>query len=128
MPTNTPNVGLQVPDFNQANWQTPTNFNWSLLDQIFGGTVTIPALSVLNLIVTNIATSISNSLIAEQPSGVVPGSTYIVSNTLGAMLGFFINGLLQRPGVDYTVSGNNINLTNPTTSGDSVFSVYLKLT
>jgi len=35
--TTTPNIGLQVPSYNQGNWQVPTNYNWNLIDLIFGG-------------------------------------------------------------------------------------------
>jgi len=35
--TKTPNVGLQIPDFNTPNWQVPMNFNLNLLDQILSG-------------------------------------------------------------------------------------------
>lgn len=127
MPTNTTNIGLQVPDFNQANWQVPTDFNWQLLDAIFGGSITVPSLNVTNLIVANIAASIVNALVNEQPSGAIPGSVYTLSQTLGCLLGFYVNGLLQRPGIDYTVSGQNVNLTYTTQSVDTVFASYLKI-
>jgi len=50
--TTTPNIDLQVPGFDQANWQVPTNFNWNLIDLIFGpGGPQVPALNVAELTV-----------------------------------------------------------------------------
>lgn len=54
--TSTPNIGLQVPGFNQGNWQVPTNYNWNLLDLIFGpGGPQVPALNVGQLTVAEFA-------------------------------------------------------------------------
>lgn len=40
--TLTPNVSLQIPSFQQTNWQVPLNYDLSLLDQILGGVQTLP--------------------------------------------------------------------------------------
>ncbi len=64
--TTTPNVGLQIPNYNTSNWQVPMNFNTNLLDKIFGGTVAIPALTVSGTLTApniNITSStVTNSL------------------------------------------------------------------
>lgn len=50
--TTTPNIGLQVPAFNQGNWQVPTNYDWALIDSIFGPDgPQVPALNVAELTV-----------------------------------------------------------------------------
>lgn len=128
--TTTPNVGLQIPGYNQANWQVPTNYNWNLLDQIFGGEVSVPAIDIGTIVISNIAALIAPSLVAEAPSGVVPGNAYTLSYAPVVMLGVFVNGVYQRPGVDYTVGGSSGTLITLTTSTtlvtDTVFAVYLK--
>ncbi len=49
MPTLTPNIGLQVPSFDQPNYQVALDYDLTLLDLIFGGSVQVPALNVLSL-------------------------------------------------------------------------------
>jgi hypothetical protein len=125
--TSTPNIGLQIPAFNQPNWQVPTNYNWNLLDQIFGGEVTVPGLSVADFIIANIGLQIANSFIKEVPTGVIPGNVYTLANTPSVLYGFYWNGIFQRPGIDYTLSGNAITLTSgATVAGDTVYAVYNK--
>lgn len=124
MATVTPNIGLQIPAFNQANWQVPTNYNWDLLDQIFGGLVTVPALSVTNLTAANIAASLLPLFNAVTPSGNVPGSVYTLPSAPSFIVGVYYNGLLQRPVTDYTVTGSTVTLAFSTVSGDNVFVVY----
>lgn len=125
--TSTPNIGLQIPAFNQGNWQVPTNFNWNLLDLIFGGEFTVPALSVTNFIIANIGLQLANSFIAETPAGVVPGNAYTLSNTPTVVFGFYWNGVFQRPLLDYTILGPVITFVSAATSaGDSVYVVYMK--
>ncbi len=125
--TSTPNIGLQVPGFNQANWQVPTNYNWNLLDLIFGGLYTVPALSVANFIIANIGLQMANSFVSETPSGVVPGNAYTLTHTPTVLFGFYWNGVFQRPGLDYTLVGTLLTLTSgATVAGDSVYAVYMK--
>jgi hypothetical protein len=38
----TPNIALNVPPIGSNNWGGPLNFNFALLDQIFGGTKSVP--------------------------------------------------------------------------------------
>lgn len=125
--TETPNIGLQIPAFNQPNWQVPTNFNWNLLDLIFGGEFTVPALSVTNFIIANIGVQIAKSFVAEAPTGVIPGNAYTLSAVPSVVFAFYWNGVFQRPGLDYTISGAVITFTSSATSaGDSVFVVYMQ--
>ena len=72
--TVTPNIGLQVPGFNQSNWQVPTNYNWNLLDLIFGGEITVPALSVESFTLPNIGAILAASFVCEAPAGAFPGN------------------------------------------------------
>lgn len=40
--TLTPNVGFQIPAYQQTNWQVPINFNFGKLDNLFGGSSGLP--------------------------------------------------------------------------------------
>jgi hypothetical protein len=124
--TTTPNIGLQVPAFNQANWQVPTNFNWNLIDLIFGGTVEVPALWVAELTAGNISGVILPPATAEVPAGAVPGSAYTLSHTPNpvAMLSLYLNGAILRLNIDYTVLANIATLNNPTSVGDTLYAQY----
>lgn len=125
--TLTPNVGLQIPAFNQANWQVPTNYNWNLLDQIFGGEIEIPALTVGTINITDIAAMIAPSFVAERPAGVVPGNAYTLTHPPVLLFAILVNGIFQRPALDYTVVGNLVTLNTATTVvTDTVFAIYLK--
>lgn len=128
MPTDTPNVGLQVPDYNQANWHLPINYDLNLLDQIFGGQVTIPGLSVTNLVIGNIGAALAAVWVAEIPAGSIPGTSYTLSYTPSVFFGLFVNGGILRQGVslDYTLSGKNITLNNSTFAGDKIYALYLR--
>ena len=124
--TTTPNVGLQVPSYAQGNWQVPTNYNWNLLDLIFGGEVQIPALDVLDFTIGNIGSQLATVFVNEQPAGAVPGTVYTLNYTPALILGVFYNGLLQRPSVDYTTLGAVITLGFSTVIGDVVYALYFK--
>ena len=104
----------------------PTNYNWNLLDLIFGGTVQVPALNVLNFTIGNIGSQLAAVFVNETPAGAVPGTVYTLNYTPSLILGVFYNGLLQRPGVDYTVIGAIITLGFATVSGDVVYALYFK--
>jgi hypothetical protein len=123
--TTTPNIGLQIPAFNQPNWQVPTNYNWNLIDLMLGGVVPFPALA--DFIITNIGVQIAAVAVQESPAGVIPGNAYTLSFAPSIILGFYWNGIFQRPGLDYALSGAVVTLTTGATStGDNVFVVYLK--
>src|SRR6185437_3282022 len=120
--TTTPNIGLQVPAFNQSNWQVPTNYNWNLLDLMLGGIIPMPALA--DFVITNIGMQIAAAAVQETPAGVVPGNSYALSAAPAVVLGFYWNGIFQRPVADYTLTGSTILMTGAgTSSGDNVFVV-----
>lgn len=127
--TETPNIGLQVPGYNQPNWQVPIDYDLNLLDLIFGGEIQVPALSVKdftveNFVITNLVAMIANSFVAEVPVGVAPTTVYLLTYIPGVMVGVFYNGLIQRPGTDYTMSGNAINFKFTTAEGSTVYALY----
>ena len=125
--TTTPNIGLQIAAFDQSNWQVPTNYNWNLLDLIFGGEVQVPALDVGTLTVASgIGALLASAYVAEAPSGTVPGTVYTLSYTPGLLLAFCYNGSVLRAGVDYTVVGAVVTLGFSTSAGDSVYALYFK--
>ena len=124
--TSTPNIGLQVPAMNQGNWQVPINYDLNLLDLIFGGQVTVPALSVTALTVTNIGSMLAAVFVAEQPAGTLPGSTFTPTYLPSLLIGFFINGLFQRPGIDYTLTLGVIHATTALVATDKPYVIYLQ--
>lgn len=127
--TTTPNVGFQVPAFNQPNWQVPLNYDINLLDLIFGGEFEVPALKVANFIITNIGQQIANSFVVETPTGVLPGNSYTLSFVPSVLFGFYWNGLLLKPVQDYTITGAVVTFTSgATVLGDTLVAVYLKST
>ena len=123
--TVTPNIGLQIPAYDQANWQVQFNYDLNLLDLIFGGAVTVPALNVTTLTAGNISGIALPPSTAEVPSGAVPGTTYTLSYVPNpvAMLFFFLNGQAQ-PASAYTLVGAAVVLNNPTSAGDTVYARY----
>lgn len=123
--TVTPNIGLQVPAFNQSNWQVPLNFDLNLLDLMLGGIIPMPALA--DFIITNIGIQIAAVFVNETPTGVVPGNSYVLTHAPAVVFGFYWNGILQRPnGLDYTLAGSTVTMNTSTSSGDVVWVVYLK--
>lgn len=128
--TTTPNIGLQVPGFDQANWQVPTNYNWALLDKIFGGEVEVPALfvdmlTVGTFIIANFTAQFAAAFVSEVPAGTAPTTTYTCSFIPGVILAVYKNGVFQQPGLDYNMSGNQIVFVAATTTGDKVYVTYL---
>jgi hypothetical protein len=120
---------LQVPAFNQANWQVPTNYNWNLLDKIFGGEILVPALHVHdltadNFTITNLGAAIAAACVQEVPSGSYPGTVYTLSHIPNVIMGLYLNGLFLIPGVHYTHTSATITLTTTTSSGDNLYAVY----
>jgi hypothetical protein len=131
--TETPNIGLQIPGFNQGNWQVPTNYNWNLLDQIFGGEVQVPALNVVDLTVVNfalpnLASIFANSYTVELLGQTSP-TTFTFSKIPGlVMLVFYNSGFIfpGSPGTgDYTVSGSVLTTNFALSSGDKLYAAYL---
>lgn len=123
--TLTPNIGLQVPAFNQPSWQVPLNYDLNLLDLMLGGVIPMPALA--NFVITNIGAQIAANTVQETPAGVVPGNSYTLSQTPALILGFYWNGVFQRPGgLDYTLTGKTITMNTATYASDVVWVIYLK--
>jgi hypothetical protein len=124
--TTTPNIGLQIAAFDQPNWQVPTNFNWNLLDQIFGGEIEVPALWVGVLTAGNAGDFVLPPSVAETPAGAVPGTVYTLSQTPNPpqLLQFTYNGSLLRYNIDYTVTDNLVTLNFTTALGDTVYAAY----
>jgi hypothetical protein len=121
--TTTQNIGLQVPGQNQANWNVPIDYDLNLLDLIFGGSVQVPALNVVSLVIGNLAVLLAASLTQEAPSGLIPGNVFTLSKP-GTLLLFIYNGAVQRPGIDYTQNGQIITTGFETQANDTVWAVY----
>jgi len=130
-PTLTPNIGLQIPGYNQANWQVPINYDLNLLDEIFGGEFQVPALSVgtltvENFTIENLAALLVAASVQEVPAGAFPGTVYTLSQIPVLIMGLYYNGQFLRPALDYSVSGNQITLNFETSAGDSLYAVYFQ--
>lgn len=63
---------------------------------------------------------------SETPAGVLPGTTYTLSASppAGVLDGFYVNGVFQHPGTDYTLSGNTVTLSRPTVVGDTLVATW----
>jgi hypothetical protein len=73
---------------------------------------------------------IANIFVQETPSGTVDGVNTSFTTThnpifISAHL-LFVNGILLRQGVHYTISGNTITMTLAPASGQVLISVYIK--
>lgn len=121
--TVTPNIGLQVPGFNQPNWQVPLNFDLNLLDLMLGGVIPMPALA--DFVITNLGAQIAANAVNAAPTGVIPGNSYTLSKVPNYIFGFYWNGVFQRPGVDYTVTGAVVTMVSSTASGDVVWCTFI---
>jgi len=122
--TTTPNIGLQVPAYNQPNWNVPLVYDLNLLDQMLGGVIPMPALA--DFVITNLGVQIAANAVTETPAGVVPGNVYTCSKMPNFIFGFYRNGVFQRPGLDYSLAGPVITMIGSSTaSGDTVFVVYI---
>ena len=64
---------------------------------------------------------------AEVPSGSIPGSSFTLANMPNPPLDLLLmlNGLTLEPRVHYTIAGNSIQLSQSTSSGDSLIAWYL---
>jgi hypothetical protein len=124
--TTTPNIGLQVPAFNQSNWQVPINYDLNLLDLIFGGLVQVPALNVVSLTVSDIGPALVPSFVTETPAGTAPSSSYTLSYVPLLMQALYKNGVFLRPSIDYTIIGTAITLNISTVLEDWIYAVYFK--
>lgn len=126
--TITPNIGLQIPAFNQGNWQVPINYDLELLDKIFGGEITVPALSVTDFEIANIGAVLLGVFVTEIPEGTKPGSVFNLSFVPVLIFGVYINGVFQRPGgLDYNQSGTVLTLNKTVGATDNVYAVYIKV-
>lgn len=70
--TLTPNIGLQVPGYNQANWQVPLNYDLNRLDALLSGNLTLPALNAATITGANFC--IGSNCISSWPGAVGLGN------------------------------------------------------
>lgn len=86
-------------------------------------------LSLSSGVLSSTALTSSNFVFNETPSGTINGSntTFTIANTPTAgTVHVFLNGLLQRPTTDYTISGTTITMINIPGTGDYLLVDYLK--
>lgn len=78
-----------------------------------------PGLSAVYLVM-------AGTLTVEQPSGAYPGTVYTLGTAPGGgvLAGLYYDGLFQRPGIDYTLSGTTITLNFTTAAGDNIYAVH----
>ena len=70
----------------------------------------------------NINESWANELVCASATGT--DTTYTLSHNPGTLLLVFINGILQRENIDYTVIGNNLTFTSVIGHGKNIMAVY----
>jgi hypothetical protein len=73
--------------------------------------------------------SSSNFVFNETPTGTINGTnaTFTIANTpTSGTVQLFLNGLLQRPTTDYTISGTTITMINIPGTGDFMLVHYLR--
>lgn len=75
---------------------------------------------------SQITAILQTSIHGEIPQGTTPGNTYALSSTppSGTLQGLYDNGVFLTPGVDYTLTGNTITLTNPTEAEDALYATW----
>ena len=85
--TVTPNIGLQVPAFNQPNWQVPLNYDLNRLDLLLSGNLPLPGTSQNYLLLTSVPFA---SL--ENCTGISLGTVAAVSDSTTNAWGATISG------------------------------------
>jgi hypothetical protein len=65
--------------------------------------------------------------ISEQAQGAFPGSVYTISRAPlnSQLIGLWYNGIFQRPGLDYSITGTTITLTFSTYQGGNIYVAYI---
>jgi hypothetical protein len=94
--TNTPNLQLQIPGYQQTNWQVPINYDMNLLDAILAGEATLPTGD------TPTISQISNWIISNTTSTTI-------TNFLGGLPGQTIH-LFCSTSDSFTSIGNSANV------------------
>jgi hypothetical protein len=146
--TSTPNIGLQLPQFNSSGWQITTNQDWQRLDLMLSGNQPIPALAVTgNLSVGGIFSAPNLTFSAQQIAnglGFTPAKNDLsnVSNPAAALayLGGFpaqvpaawatgttytLNQLtIGSDGVTYISLGSGNIGNDPTTAGSTSWAKF----
>ena len=73
---------------------------------------------------------IANIFAQEVPSGTVDGVntsfTLTANPVYSSTVHIYLNGLLQRQGTDYTVSGTAVSFTNAPAAGEEILATYIK--
>lgn len=99
--TQTPNVGLQIPAVNTPNWQVSMNYNFKLIDGLFG----------------------SNSVsYLGPPVGLINGVNKVYTfATAPAQIILLLDGLIMTPGIDYSYAAGTVTfLVLAPSAGDSI--------
>lgn len=72
---------------------------------------------------------ISNIWLQETPTGAVDGVndafTLSTAPSYNSSLQVFLNGLIQRQGIDYTISGTTITFTTAPSLGQRVYAIFI---
>jgi hypothetical protein len=71
--TVTPNAALQLPAYQQQNWQVPLLFDMARIDNIFGGTVPIPSITLSGAI-TNANQAVTKAYVDATAVGFLSAS------------------------------------------------------
>lgn len=90
--TVTPNIGLEIPAYQQTNWQIPLNYDLSQLDLYLSGNLPLPALSAASIEGVTIVDGVKNATIGSAYNAVPSsgGIVYIPSGTYSVPLGSLV--------------------------------------
>jgi hypothetical protein len=70
----------------------------------------------------------AETIAVAQLTGAVPGTAYTLPEApkYGALLALFKTGQFQRPGLEYSLAGTTVTLTQPTIGGDVLYALYVR--
>jgi hypothetical protein len=105
------------PDYTLSGGNLTMAFTTDPPDPVTGE---LPALVALYAVGTAAVT-------VEEPSGAYPGTVYTLTLAAmaGLLIGLYYNGLFQRPGIDYTLSGTTITLNFSTLAGENIYVAFI---
>lgn len=75
---------------------------------------------------SEVYSQLQTAIHGEAPTGAVPGTVYTLSAQPpnGSLQTLTKNGVFQTPGIDYTLNGNTVTMTNATVLNDALYATW----